>query len=93
MPTILRGKNSCFGDKIHREILVESGYAVVFTNALNHAGGANLMPLVDGDHPYVYRLFAYVVSNPVDYPPGEGGTQTCVRNGRDSGNSGRQECT
>jgi hypothetical protein len=67
-------EQSCLGDKIHRKILVESGHAVVFTNALNHPGGANLMPLVDGDHPYVYTLFAYAVSNPVDYPPGEGGT-------------------
>jgi hypothetical protein len=67
-------EQSCLEDTIDRKILVESGHAVVFTNALNHAGGANLVPLVDGEHPYVYRLFAYVVSNPVDYPPGERGT-------------------
>ncbi len=71
-------EQSCLGDRIDREILVDSGHAVVFTNALNHAGGANLVPLVDGEHPYVYRLFAYVMSNPVDYPPGEGGTNKPV---------------
>ena len=67
-------EQSCVGHIIDREVLVDSGHAVVFTNALKHAGGANLVPQVDIQDPYVYRLFAYVVSNPVDYPPGEGGT-------------------
>ncbi len=67
-------EQSCLGDKIDREITVESGHAVVFTNALNHTGGANIRTVAEGEDPYVYRLIAYVMSNPVDYPPGDGGT-------------------
>jgi hypothetical protein len=39
-----------------------------FSSALSHCGGANKT----GD--YVYCVFAYVVSNEVDYPDGEGWT-------------------
>ena len=67
-------EQSCLGDKIDREILVASGHAIVFTNALNHAGGTNIRTVAKGEDPYVYRLFAYVVSNPVDYQQGDGGT-------------------
>jgi hypothetical protein len=62
------------GDKIDREILVASGHAIVFTNAFNHTCGANIRRVAKGEDPYVYRLFAYVVSNPVDYLQGDGGT-------------------
>jgi hypothetical protein len=38
------------------------GHAAIFSSALSHCGGAN------GTGEYVYSVFAYVVSNPVDHP-------------------------
>jgi hypothetical protein len=47
---------------------VPCGHAVVFSSALNHAGGSNPTESpIDND--YVYCIFAYIVSNEVDYPP------------------------
>jgi hypothetical protein len=42
--------------------LVPSGRAVLFTSGLNHAGRKRLT------NEYNYRLFAYIVSDEVDYP-------------------------
>jgi hypothetical protein len=41
---------------------VPSGHAVLFTSGLNHAGGKSVT------NEYNYRLFAYIVSDKVDYP-------------------------
>jgi hypothetical protein len=40
---------------------VPSGHAVLFTSGLNHAGGKSVT------NEYNYRLFAYIVSDEVDY--------------------------
>ncbi len=39
-------------------------HAAIFSSALSHCGGDN------GTEDYVYSLFAYVVSDEVDYPQG-----------------------
>jgi hypothetical protein len=44
------------------------GYAAIVLSALSHCGGAN------GTGVCVYCVFAYIVSNEVDYTDGEGGT-------------------
>jgi hypothetical protein len=41
---------------------VPSGQAILFTSGLNHAGGKCVT------NEYNYRLFAYIVSDKVDYP-------------------------
>jgi hypothetical protein len=41
---------------------VPIGHAAIFSSALSHCGGEN------GTDDYVYRLFAYVVSDDFDYP-------------------------
>jgi hypothetical protein len=41
---------------------VPIGHAAIFSSALSHCGGEN------ATDDYVYRLFAYVVSDDVDYP-------------------------
>ncbi len=76
-------EQSCLGDKIDHEILVPSGHAVVFTNALNHSGGTNIRTVAKGEDPYVYKLFAYVMSNPVDYQPGGGKIKPIFETGDD----------
>ncbi len=43
---------------------VPIGHAATFLSALSHCRGEN------GTQDYVYHLFAYVVSNEVDYPQG-----------------------
>jgi hypothetical protein len=43
------------------KVCVPIGYAAIFSSALSHCGGAK------GRDDYVYRLFAYIVSNDVDY--------------------------
>jgi hypothetical protein len=53
------------GSKI-RTIHVNRGQAVVFTSSFRHAGGSNGTV---NDQEYVYSLFAYIVSEGVDYPP------------------------
>jgi hypothetical protein len=45
-------------------VCVPIGHAVIFSSALSHCRGD------DRTEDYVYRLFAYVVSNEVDYPQG-----------------------
>jgi len=45
---------------------VPSMHAVLFSSALNHAGGFNPS---DSPNQYIYQIFAYVVSNEADYPP------------------------
>jgi hypothetical protein len=44
------------------KVCVPIGHAAIFSSALNHCKGAN------GTDDYFYRLFAYVVSNDVNYP-------------------------
>ena len=41
---------------------VPVGHAAIFSSALSHCGGEN------GTDNYVYLLFAYVVSDDIDYP-------------------------
>jgi hypothetical protein len=41
---------------------VPIGHAAIFSSALSHCGGEN------ATDDYVYRFFAYVVSDDVDYP-------------------------
>jgi hypothetical protein len=53
------------GSKI-RTIHVNRGQVVVFTSSFRHPGGSNGTV---NDQEYVYRLFAYIVSEEVDYPP------------------------
>ncbi len=50
-------------------INVPRGHAVIFTSALNHAGGNNIehVPGMDSTI-YLYRLFAYIVSDETDFP-------------------------
>jgi hypothetical protein len=58
------------GGKVHENVInVPSGNAVIFTSALNHAGGNNIMhvPRLDSTV-YLYRLFAYIVSDVSDFP-------------------------
>jgi hypothetical protein len=43
-------------------LTVRKGHAIVFTNKLFHAGGAN------NTGKTIYRLFGYIVSNEEDYP-------------------------
>ena len=45
-----------------KTVNVPIGHAAVFSSALSHCGGEN------GTDDYVYRLFAYVVSDDLDYP-------------------------
>ena len=45
-------------------VCVPIGNAAIFSSALSHCEGDN------GTEDYVYHLFAYVVSNEVDYPQG-----------------------
>ena len=49
-----------------RQIHVDRGQAIVFTSSYRHAGESN--GTID-DQEYVYRLFAYIASEEVDYPP------------------------
>jgi hypothetical protein len=44
------------------ETMVKRGQAIIFTNEQLHAGGPNR------EKRMVYRLFAYLISNGVDYP-------------------------
>ena len=44
---------------------VAKGEAVMFTSSLRHAGGSNG---TKDDKPWKYRLFAYIVSEPSDFP-------------------------
>ena len=46
-------------------VCVPIGHAAIFSSALSHCGVDN------GTEDYVYCLFAYVVSDEVDYPQGE----------------------
>ena len=43
-------------------VKIAIGHAAIFSSALSHCGGEN------GTDDYVYRLFAYVVSDDTDYP-------------------------
>ena len=43
-------------------VKVAIGHAAIFSSALSHCGGEN------GTDDYVHRLFAYVVSDDIDYP-------------------------
>jgi hypothetical protein len=45
-------------------VCVPIGHAAIFSSALSNCGGDN------GTEDYVYRLFAYVVLNEVNYPQG-----------------------
>ncbi len=45
-------------------VCVPIGHVANFSSALSHCGGDN------GTEDYVYHLFAYVVSDEVDYPQG-----------------------
>ncbi len=45
-------------------VCVPIGHAAIFSSALSHCGGDNR------PEDYVYHLFAYVVSDEVDYPQG-----------------------
>ncbi len=45
-------------------VCVQIGHGAIFSSALCHCGGDN------GTEDYVYCLFAYVVSDEVDYPQG-----------------------
>ncbi len=45
-------------------VWVPIGHAAIFSSALSHCGGEI------GIEDYVYRLFAYVVLDEVDYPQG-----------------------
>jgi hypothetical protein len=47
---------------------VPSGHGIVFTSTLNHAGGANVCADAEDKSKYVYRLFAYIVSDRSHYP-------------------------
>jgi hypothetical protein len=55
-------KNKMLGQV--EKVCVPIGHAAIFSSALSHCGGAN------GTDDYVYHLFAYVVSNDVNYPIG-----------------------
>jgi hypothetical protein len=55
-------KNKMLGQV--EKVCVPIGHAAILSSALSYCGGANR---TDG---YVYCLFAYVVSNDVDYPVG-----------------------
>jgi hypothetical protein len=46
------------------KVCVPIGHAAMFSSALRHFGGAN------GADDYIYCLFAYIVSNDVNYPVG-----------------------
>ncbi len=46
------------------KVCVPISHAAIFSSALSYCGGTN------GTDDYIYRLFAYVVSNDVDYPVG-----------------------
>jgi hypothetical protein len=58
--------NNNMGEK--EEVCVPIGHVAIFSSALSHCGGANRTD------DYVYHVFAYIVSNEVDYLDGEGGT-------------------
>jgi len=56
--------------KVRQNVInVPSGNAVIFTSALNHAGGNNIthVPKMDSTV-YLYWLFAYIVSDATDFP-------------------------
>ncbi len=55
-------KNKMLGQV--EKVCVPIGHAAFFSSALSHCGGAN------GTDDYVYCLFAYIVSNDVNYPIG-----------------------
>jgi hypothetical protein len=56
-------KNAIMDEKVET-VCVPIGHAAIFSSALSHCGGDN------GTEDYVYPLFAYVVSDEVDYPQG-----------------------
>ncbi len=56
-------KNSIMDEEVEM-VCVPIGHAAIFSSALSHCGGDNRT------EDYVYRLFAYVVSDEVDYLQG-----------------------
>ena len=58
------------GGKVHQNVIVvPRGNAVIFTSALNHAGGNNISYVPGQDTSvYLYRLFAYILSDVSDFP-------------------------
>jgi hypothetical protein len=57
----LQYKDENMGNEVET-VNVPIGHAAIFSSALSHCGGDN------GTDEYVYRLFAYVVSDDFDYP-------------------------
>jgi hypothetical protein len=53
------------GESQFRQININRGQAVIFSSSFCHARGLN--GTID-DQDYVYHLFAYIVSEEVDYP-------------------------
>ena len=62
-------QNSGGGRDTKNVINVPRGHAVIFTSARNHAGGNDIehVPGMDSTV-YLYRLFAYIVSDETDFP-------------------------
>ncbi len=56
-------KNAIMDEEVET-VCVPIGHAAFFSSKLSHGGGEN------GTEDYVYHLFAYVVSDEVDYPQG-----------------------
>jgi hypothetical protein len=65
------------GKLVTMELHVPSGHGIVFTSLLNHAGGANECADKGDESKYVYRLFAYIVSDMSHYPA-ETGTRITI---------------
>ena len=66
---------------------VPSGHGIVFTSSLNHAGGANVCADAGDKSKYVYRLFAYIVSDRSHYPA-ETGTRITIPDAVNTNDSG-----
>ena len=65
------------GKLVTMELHVPSGHGIVFTSLLNHAGGANECADEGDESKYVYRLFAYIVSD-ISHYPAETGTRITI---------------
>jgi hypothetical protein len=65
------------GKLVTMELHVPSGHGIVFTSLLNHAGGANECADKGDESKYVYRLFAYIVSD-ISHYPAETGTRITI---------------
>jgi hypothetical protein len=57
-------KNAIIDEEVEK-VCIQIRHAAIFSSALSHCRGDN------GTEGYVYCLFAYVVSDEVDYPQGE----------------------